>query len=84
MTGEFPADRSRGPDPSTTRRRLLVATAATASVGYALHRLLRRPDATFASWTPTPGTWPLARYDPANTAHNRILVGAGGRLYEFA
>ncbi|MFB6102765.1 MAG: PQQ-binding-like beta-propeller repeat protein [Haloplanus sp.] len=26
--------------------------------------------AAFASWTPAPGTWPLRRYDPANTAHN--------------
>jgi outer membrane protein assembly factor BamB len=27
-------------------------------------------DARFATWTPAPGTWPLRRYDPANTAHN--------------
>jgi hypothetical protein len=70
VTGEFPADRSRGPDRSTTRRRLLLATAAVAGGGYAAHRLLRRPDAAFEPWTPAPGTWPLARYDPANTAHN--------------
>ncbi|AZH25601.1 outer membrane protein assembly factor BamB family protein [Haloplanus aerogenes] len=59
--------------PSITRRRLLgsgvVATLAAGTYGaYRLHR--GATDATFAPWTPTPGTWPLRRYDPANTAHN--------------
>ena len=59
--------------PSTTRRTLLVAGAGTAitagSYGaYHLHR--GATDATFDPWDPAPGTWPLPRYDHANTAHN--------------
>jgi len=59
--------------PSITRRRLLGSGAATvlAAGAYGAYRLHRgATDATFASWTPEPGTWPLPRYDPANTAHN--------------
>lgn len=67
---EFPANDSHTPDAATTRRRVLAALVATAGGGYAAHRLLRRPDAAFEPWTPAPGTWPLARYDAANTAHN--------------
>jgi outer membrane protein assembly factor BamB len=67
---EFPANRSRGPDAAATRRRVLAALVATAGGGYVGHRLLRRLDAVFDPWTPAPGTWPLARYDAANTAHN--------------
>jgi outer membrane protein assembly factor BamB len=56
--------------PSTTRRRVLGA-AAVAAASFAAYRLHEgATDATFASWTPAPGTWPLTRYDPANTAHN--------------
>lgn len=57
------------PSPKLSRRRLLAAgaTGATAalagcgSVGASV---------SFSTWTPAEGTWPLARYDPANTAHN--------------
>jgi hypothetical protein len=57
--------------PSITRREYvgagLVGTAGT----YGVYRLYRgATDATFDPWTPAPGTWPLRRYDPANTAHN--------------
>jgi outer membrane protein assembly factor BamB len=59
--------------PSTTRRGLLgscVAVALTAG-SYGAYRLYRgATDAAFAAWSPAPGTWPLRRYDPANTAHN--------------
>jgi len=59
--------------PSITRRRLLGSGAATALAAgaYGAYRLHRgATDAAFASWTPDSGTWPLRRYDPANTAHN--------------
>lgn len=59
--------------PSTplTRRRLLGGGAALAAGAYGAHRLDRgATDATFTAWTPAPGTWPLRRYDPANTANN--------------
>jgi hypothetical protein len=57
--------------PSTTRRRLVGAGAALAAGAVGAHRLRHGAlDASFASWTPDPGTWPLRRYDPANTAHN--------------
>lgn len=57
--------------PSTTRRRLLVGGATVAVGTYGAHRLDRGArDAAFTSWTPTSGTSPLRRYDPANTAHN--------------
>jgi hypothetical protein len=57
--------------PSITRRRLLGGGAVLAAGSYGAYRLQQGAvDATFASWTPTPGTWPLRRYDPANTAHN--------------
>jgi hypothetical protein len=59
--------------PSITRRGLLgscVAVALTAG-SYGSYRLYRgATDAAFTSWSPAPGTWPLRRYDPANTAHN--------------
>ncbi|MFB6167248.1 MAG: PQQ-binding-like beta-propeller repeat protein [Haloferacaceae archaeon] len=85
--------------PSTTRRRLLGAGAALAAGAYAARRLDRGAlDASFASWTPDPGTWPLRRYDPANTAYNptarpprepptvreRRSVATGGRRPRFA
>jgi len=57
--------------PSITRRRALGTGAALAAGSYAAYRLHRgATDATFDAWTPEPGTWPLPRYDPANTAHN--------------
>ncbi|MFC6990061.1 PQQ-binding-like beta-propeller repeat protein [Haloplanus sp. GCM10025708] len=57
--------------PSITRRRLLGGGAVVAAATVGASRLYRgATDATFASWTPAPGTWPLRRYDPANTAHN--------------
>jgi len=57
--------------PSISRRRLLGGGAAVAAAAYGAHRLDRgAPAASFASWTPAPGTWPLRRYDPANTAHS--------------
>jgi outer membrane protein assembly factor BamB len=57
--------------PSTSRRRLLGGVAALAGGTYGANRLYRgRADAEFGTWEPEPGTWPLARYDPANTAHN--------------
>jgi hypothetical protein len=57
--------------PSLTRRQILAGGGAVAAGAYATYRLDRgAPDADFASWTPEPGTWPLRRYDPANTAHN--------------
>jgi hypothetical protein len=56
--------------PSITRRGL-VAGGLVAAAGYGTYRLhLGATDATFDAWTPAPGTWPLRRYDPANTAHN--------------
>ncbi len=56
--------------PSISRRRLLGGGAAVAAA-YGAHRLDRgAPAASFASWTPAPDTWPLRRYDPANTAHS--------------
>ncbi|WP_305882568.1 PQQ-binding-like beta-propeller repeat protein [Haloplanus ruber] len=57
--------------PSITRRRLLGGSLALAAGGYGTYRLHRgAAAATFDAWTPAPGTWPLRRYDPANTAHN--------------
>ena len=57
--------------PSTTRRRLLGASLALAAGAYGVHRLDRgAADVSFGSWSPASGTWPLRRYDPANTAHN--------------
>ncbi|GAB3319249.1 hypothetical protein EI982_07660 [Haloplanus rallus] len=57
--------------PSITRRRLLGGSVALAVGGYGAYRLHRgAAAATFDTWTPAPGTWPLRRYDPANTAHN--------------
>ena len=56
--------------PSITRRHLLGG-AGVAVAAYGGHRLYRgASDPTFGSWTPADGTWPLRRYDPANTAHN--------------
>ncbi|WP_435070025.1 PQQ-binding-like beta-propeller repeat protein [Haloplanus sp. C73] len=56
--------------PSITRRRL-VGGAVAAVAAYGGLRLYRgAPAATFDSWTPADGTWPLPRYDPANTAHS--------------
>jgi outer membrane protein assembly factor BamB len=57
--------------PSITRRRLLGGGVAAAAGAYGAARLSRSAsDAAFDPWTPAPGTWPLRRYDPANTAHN--------------
>ncbi|MFB6195124.1 MAG: PQQ-binding-like beta-propeller repeat protein [Haloplanus sp.] len=57
--------------PSITRRRLLGGGAAVAAGAYGTYRLSRgATDAALASWTPAPGTWPLPRHDPANTAHD--------------
>jgi len=57
--------------PSITRRRLLGSGIAAAAGGYGAYRLHRgAADAAFTSWTPAPGTWPLPRHDPANTAHS--------------
>lgn len=57
--------------PSLSRRQLLGGSAALAAGTYGAYSLYRgAPDADFASWTPDAGTWPLERYDPANTAHN--------------
>lgn len=56
---------------SITRRQLLGAGAALAVGGYGGHRLLSgAPDASFDAWAPAQDTWPLLRYDAANTAHN--------------
>lgn len=73
--------------PSITRRTFVGASLATAAGAYGTYRLYRgATDATFDPWAPTPGTWPLPRYDPANTAHNpdaspprETLVVAGER-----
>jgi outer membrane protein assembly factor BamB len=57
--------------PSITRRRLLGGAAAGAAGAYGAARLHRgSAAATFDSWSPTPDTWPLRRYDPEGTAHN--------------
>ncbi|WP_279529588.1 outer membrane protein assembly factor BamB family protein [Halospeciosus flavus] len=57
--------------PSITRRRLLGGAAAIAAGAYGTYRLDQgATDATFTSWSPKAGTWPLRRYDPANTAYN--------------
>ena len=57
--------------PSTTRRRLLGGGALLATGAYGAYRLDRgAAAASLESWAPAPGTWPLRRYDPANTAHN--------------
>lgn len=57
--------------PSITRRQLIAGSAAVAAVGYGGYRLVTgAPDADFEPWTPEQGTWPLKRYDTANTAHN--------------
>lgn len=57
--------------PSITRRQLLGGGAALAVGGYGGYRLLEgAPAADFEGWQPDEGTWPLARYDAANTAHN--------------
>lgn len=57
--------------PSATRRRLLGGGALLATGAYGAYRLDRGVSAaSFESWAPAPGTWPLRRYDPANTAHN--------------
>ncbi|WP_251329994.1 PQQ-binding-like beta-propeller repeat protein [Haloplanus pelagicus] len=57
--------------PSITRRRLLGGAVVLGGGAYGTYRLSRGPaDATLSTWTPAPGTWPLRRYDPANTAHN--------------
>jgi outer membrane protein assembly factor BamB len=57
--------------PSLTRRQLVAGGTAVAAVGYGGYRLVTgEPAADFESWTPERGTWPLARYDPGNTAHN--------------
>lgn len=56
---------------SITRRQLLGGGAALAAGGYSGHRLLQGvPDADFDAWVPAQDTWPLLRYDAANTAHN--------------
>jgi hypothetical protein len=57
--------------PAVSRRRLLGGSVAVAAAAYGTHRLYRgATGASFASWSPAPGTWPLRRYDPANTAHS--------------
>jgi len=57
--------------PSITRRHLIAGSAAVAAGGYGSYRLVTgAPAADFESWTPEQGTWPLKRYDTANTAHN--------------
>jgi outer membrane protein assembly factor BamB len=59
--------------PSITRRALLAAGAGTAITAgsYGAYRPHRGATAaTFDPWEPAPGTWPLPRYDHANTAHN--------------
>jgi len=57
--------------PSISRRRLLGGAAAIAGGAYGVTRLYRgRRSAEFKGWKPEPGTWPLRRYDIANTAHN--------------
>jgi outer membrane protein assembly factor BamB len=57
--------------PSLTRRQLIAGSTAVAAVGYGGYRLVKgAPDADLGSWTPEQGTWPLKRYDTANTAHN--------------
>jgi len=56
--------------PSITRRGVVVGSVAAAGT-YSAYRLDRgATDATFDPWTPDPGTWPLPRYDHANTASN--------------
>lgn len=57
--------------PSVTRRQVtawLLGLAATGFAGYRFHR--EQGDVDVTAWTPTDGTWPLPRYDPANTGHN--------------
>jgi hypothetical protein len=57
--------------PSITRRQLIAGSTAVVAVGYGGYRVAKCvPDADFRSWTPDKGTWPLKRYDTANTAHN--------------
>jgi outer membrane protein assembly factor BamB len=58
--------------PSITRRALLAGAGTAITAGsYGAYRLHRgATDATFDPWKPDPGTWPLPRYDHANTAHN--------------
>lgn len=57
--------------PSITRRTFVGAGAAIVAGAYGAYRLHRgATDATFDSWEPAPGTWPLPRYDAANTASN--------------
>jgi hypothetical protein len=57
--------------PSITRREFVGAGLVGAAGVYGASRLYRgATDATFDPWTPAPGTWPLPRYDPANTASN--------------
>ncbi|MFB6255408.1 MAG: PQQ-binding-like beta-propeller repeat protein [Haloplanus sp.] len=58
--------------PSISRRAFLAAAGTVITAGsYGAYRLHRgATDATFDPWDPAPGTWPLPRYDRANTAHN--------------
>jgi TolB-like protein len=57
--------------PSITRREFVGAGLVGAAGVYGASRLHRgATDATFDAWTPDPGTWPLPRYDSANTAFN--------------
>jgi len=57
--------------PSITRREFVGAGLVGAAGVYVASRLYRgATDATFDPWTPAPGTWPLPRYDPTNTAFN--------------
>jgi len=60
--------------PSTPSRRQLLAAAGLAGasgLAYGADRLWRgATDASFDGLMPVEGTWPLERYDTANTAHN--------------
>ncbi|ESP88732.1 outer membrane protein assembly factor BamB family protein [Candidatus Halobonum tyrrellensis] len=57
--------------PAITRRRVVAGAAAAAAVGYGGYRAVEgASDADTGAWTPERGTWPLARYDAANTAYN--------------
>lgn len=51
-----------------TRRRVLGAGASAGTAALAGCSVDRA--ASFETWTPTEGTWPLARYDPGNTGYN--------------
>lgn len=57
--------------PELGRRHFLGGAAVTGAAVFGVRRLRSGAvDAAFESWEPAPGTWPLQRYDPGNTAHN--------------